>query len=164
MSFEEKDVSIDRIAAVEMIRKSGQQGVPVTVIGEEVIVGFDQPRLKEAVSKLGSNPPGSRPPAPGNFKLGATAADAAPVLAGQGKAPREGALLGQVKPGSPADRAGLKEGDIIISIGSHTVKDLNSLQAALSRLANLPIAGLAGEAGIAYFRDGVRLQGKLPLQ
>lgn len=41
------DVGEDREAAREMIRISGQRGVPVTTVGEEVIVGFDARRLKE---------------------------------------------------------------------------------------------------------------------
>lgn len=50
VTFLEKDVAADRAAAEEMIEKSGQMGVPVTVIaeptGEEaVVVGFDRRRL-----------------------------------------------------------------------------------------------------------------------
>lgn len=29
----------------EMVQKSGQMGVPVIVIGNEIIIGFDQPRI-----------------------------------------------------------------------------------------------------------------------
>ncbi len=165
MSFIEKDVSVDRMAAVEMIRKSGQQGVPVTVIGEEVIVGFDQPRLKQAVARLQPQPAGAaQNSGESRFKLGAKATDAAPVLAGQGKLVKEGALIGQVNPGSPAARAGLSEGDIIIALGSHPVQNVASLQAALSRLTNLPISGLAGETALVYLRDGQRIQARLPLK
>lgn len=50
IAFSEKDVATDQNAAQEMIDKSGQMGVPVTVIvneagNEEVIVGFDEERL-----------------------------------------------------------------------------------------------------------------------
>jgi glutaredoxin len=38
--------------AMEMFRKSGQWGVPVLEIGDEIIVGFDIRRISEA--------PGSR--------------------------------------------------------------------------------------------------------
>ena len=41
------DVGRDREAAREMIRVSGQRGVPVTIVGDEVIVGFDAKRLRE---------------------------------------------------------------------------------------------------------------------
>ncbi|MEP6775348.1 MAG: glutaredoxin family protein, partial [Chloroflexota bacterium] len=48
----EKYVDQDRAAAIEMIRRSGQQGVPVTVIGDEVVVGFDRPRLERIVASM----------------------------------------------------------------------------------------------------------------
>ena len=40
--FTDYDVSRDRDAAFEMIRKSGQRGVPVIDIDGNIIVGFDQ--------------------------------------------------------------------------------------------------------------------------
>jgi glutaredoxin-like YruB-family protein len=40
--FEDLDVSKDREAAMEMIQKSGQRGVPVVDINGNIIVGFDQ--------------------------------------------------------------------------------------------------------------------------
>lgn len=42
VSFEDLDVSKDRNAAMEMIQKSGQRGVPVVEINGNIIVGFDQ--------------------------------------------------------------------------------------------------------------------------
>jgi glutaredoxin 3 len=42
VSFTELDVSKDETAAMEMIHKSGQRGVPVTDIDGEIVVGFDQ--------------------------------------------------------------------------------------------------------------------------
>ncbi len=47
VSYRNIDVGEDREAAREMIRISGQRGVPVTTVGDEVIVGFDARRLKE---------------------------------------------------------------------------------------------------------------------
>lgn len=40
VAFEDVDVSRDHARAVEMVRKSGQMGVPVIDIGGEVVVGF----------------------------------------------------------------------------------------------------------------------------
>ncbi len=45
ISFEEKDVSRDREAAMEMIQKTNQMGVPVLDIGGAMIVGFDKERI-----------------------------------------------------------------------------------------------------------------------
>lgn len=41
------DVGVDRKAAKEMVELSGQYGVPVIVVGDEVIIGFDTDRLRE---------------------------------------------------------------------------------------------------------------------
>ena len=46
IEFEDIDVSSNQEAAREMIQKSGQMGVPVLDIGGEIIVGFDQGRIK----------------------------------------------------------------------------------------------------------------------
>jgi alkyl hydroperoxide reductase subunit F len=47
VAFELVDVGKDREAAREMIELSGQRGVPVTVVGDDVVVGFDAKRLRE---------------------------------------------------------------------------------------------------------------------
>jgi len=39
------DVSTNQKMAEEMVKKSGQQGVPQTLINGEIIVGFDRPRI-----------------------------------------------------------------------------------------------------------------------
>lgn len=40
VAFKDIDVSRDRAAAMEMVQKSGQMGVPVIDIGGEITVGF----------------------------------------------------------------------------------------------------------------------------
>ncbi len=52
IKFEEIDVSEDELAAKEMVHLSKQIGVPVTVIGKEIIVGFDEEELKLAIKKI----------------------------------------------------------------------------------------------------------------
>ncbi len=47
INFSDIDVSRDQRAAEDMVRKSGQQGVPQTDINGQVVVGFNQQRLKE---------------------------------------------------------------------------------------------------------------------
>lgn len=42
INFTEVDVAADRQAAMEMVRKSGQTGVPVIDINGNIVVGFDQ--------------------------------------------------------------------------------------------------------------------------
>jgi len=48
--FEDIDVSKDATAAEEMIKKSGQRGVPVIEIDEKVIVGFDKGAIDSSLS------------------------------------------------------------------------------------------------------------------
>lgn len=47
VAYEDIDVSKDREAAMDMVRKSGQRGVPVLDIGGSIIVGFDQNRIDQ---------------------------------------------------------------------------------------------------------------------
>lgn len=45
--FKDVDVSKDPIAARDMVRRSGQQGVPVIDIGGKIVVGFDRPKIDQ---------------------------------------------------------------------------------------------------------------------
>ena len=45
ISFTEHNVAADREKAKEMIQKSKQMGVPVVIVGDEVMVGFNQAKL-----------------------------------------------------------------------------------------------------------------------
>ena len=47
VNFRETDVSSDQRAAEDMVRRSGQQGVPQTDINGTMIVGFDRKRIDE---------------------------------------------------------------------------------------------------------------------
>ena len=53
IDFVEKDVSVDREAANEMIEKSGQMGVPVIDINGKIIVGFVPEEIKKALESSG---------------------------------------------------------------------------------------------------------------
>lgn len=45
--FTDVDVSRDEHAAEELVRRTGQQGVPQTDINGQIVVGFNEQRLKE---------------------------------------------------------------------------------------------------------------------
>jgi len=49
VSYEDVDVSKDREQAMDMIKKSGQRGVPVIDYDGEIIVGFDKKKLAELI-------------------------------------------------------------------------------------------------------------------
>ena len=51
ISFEDYNVGIDQEKAKEMISKSRQMGVPVIDVDGEIIIGFDKPKLEEALKK-----------------------------------------------------------------------------------------------------------------
>ncbi len=53
IEFENIDVAGNQEAANEMIEKSGQMGVPVIEIDGTIIVGFDQPKVKQALGMEG---------------------------------------------------------------------------------------------------------------
>jgi glutaredoxin 3 len=44
--FTEHDVASDTEKRNEMIAKSGQMGVPVIYIGEEMVIGFDEAKVR----------------------------------------------------------------------------------------------------------------------
>jgi len=46
IKFENIDVSVDINGAREMVKKSGQMGVPVIDLNGEIVVGFDEEKLK----------------------------------------------------------------------------------------------------------------------
>lgn len=49
IQFENIDVSADHAKAQEMIKKSGQMGVPVLDIEGKIIIGFDKEKIKSAL-------------------------------------------------------------------------------------------------------------------
>jgi len=49
IQFEDIDVSENQDKAQEMIKKSGQMGVPVIEIDGGIIVGFDKEKIREAL-------------------------------------------------------------------------------------------------------------------
>ena len=143
--FREIDVSRDRDAAMEMVRKSGQQGVPVTVAGDEVILGFDQARLARLADRLA---------APKRKPLGILAADAEeylarhPDLAEAVPAGTKGVYIGKIRPGTVAEAAGLEPGDIITGFAGKKVRTLSQLDQLVETLK-------AGEsASVRYLRAG----------
>lgn len=55
VEYAAKDIEEDKAAYDELMEKIGGEfkGVPVTSIGDDVILGFDRPKLQEALKKNG---------------------------------------------------------------------------------------------------------------
>ncbi|MBS3081279.1 glutaredoxin family protein [Candidatus Pacearchaeota archaeon] len=49
IKYKEIDVSKDRKAAEEMIKKSGQYGVPVLDINGKIVIGFDKEKIEQLI-------------------------------------------------------------------------------------------------------------------
>ena len=50
VAFTDYNVASDLEKRKEMIEKSGQMGVPVITVGSNLVVGFDEERLKELLA------------------------------------------------------------------------------------------------------------------
>ena len=124
-----------------MVRLSRQQGVPVSTIDDEVVVGFDRRRLEEILSRKSSAKP----------QLGIAVADAGPRLE------VDGAYVGRVKPDSPGAQAGLQAGDVIVEIARQPIRNAADVERAAQSLRT-------GErVRVAYLRHGQVLTGDFVL-
>lgn len=140
MRYTERDVSQDRAAAEEMVRRSGQTGVPVIVADSQVVVGFDRNRLEVLIAASRS----ARP------SLGIMVADATKAGSRLGVAAIPGAVVGRVSPASPGERLGLVTGDIITEINSRPVRSADELAEMVSRLT--PGEGMK----VTFVRNGTK--------
>jgi glutaredoxin 3 len=127
ISFEERDVSRDPSYAQELVRSTGQMGVPVTIINGEIVVGFDRGRLEQLTTQTQA---GQRPP------FGASIADASKITAKQGSGIILGAYVGGVRPGSVAERIGLAPGDVITELNMKHIANADDLEDAVSNLSS----------------------------
>jgi glutaredoxin 3 len=145
VSFKEVDVAADRQAAGEMVRLTGQRGVPVVVIDSQIVVGFNRARIDQLLAARTSRRP----------QLGLSVADARTMSQKRGSGPTEGAYVGKVAPLSPGDKAGLAVGDVIVALAGRSVGNADELEAALATL-------VPGETvALVYLRDGERITARV---
>ena len=122
--FQEKNIEHDPVAAREIMQRTGQMGVPVITAGSDVIIGFDRARLDQLAKRYAASAPAEDAvPPPPPPKIGLRVKDAS-----------GGAEVGAVHPGSPAEEAGVRVGDIVTEINAQTVRSAADLEAALARL------------------------------
>ncbi len=125
MRFIDYDVSRDSKAAEEMVRVSGQMGVPVIVVDGEVIVGFNRPRLEELLVASNRSK---------YISFGLSVADAGKITPKPGAVKAFGAFVGKVAPSSLGERAGLQPGDVITKLNRREIRSVDDLGDALSEL------------------------------
>lgn len=123
--FTEYDVSINQSAANEVVRLSGQMGVPVIVVDGEVIVGFNRTRLEQLLVDRTRRQ---------HVYFGLSVADANKIAHRYDIIPVLGAFVGKVARSSLGERAGLKSGDVITELNLHTIRNADDLEDALSTL------------------------------
>lgn len=121
--FVERDLSRDPQAAAEMVRLSGQQGVPVTVIDGQVVLGANMPQIDQLVAQRASRPP----------KLGVSIADAERIGAKKGIQLPAGAYVGRVTPGATGALAGLRARDVIVQLAGQPVRSDQDVHAIMNR-------------------------------
>ena len=138
----EKNVAVDRQAAMEMIQVSGQQGVPVITVDGRVVVGFNQPRLTQLLGEVHRTKSRSGP------RLGASIADAASQVRRNPGIPSAGAFVGRVRSGSPAEQAGLRPGDVITALDGQPVTQADDVHRLMLRLPR------GHDVSLSYVRDG----------
>lgn len=51
ISYKDIDVDHNPEAAQELVRKTGQAGIPVLEIGDQTIIGFDKPKIDAALTE-----------------------------------------------------------------------------------------------------------------
>jgi glutaredoxin 3 len=107
VAYQEVDVSRNPLAAQEMVRRTGQMGVPVIADAHEAIVGFDLPRLQRMAARH------TRP------GLGMRVKDAEDG---------SGAYVGSVREDSPASRAGIQAGDLVDELSGAPVRNAADLE------------------------------------
>jgi glutaredoxin 3 len=125
IDFEERDVSRNQAYAHELMKNTGQMGVPVTVIDGQAVVGFDRVRLQQLISKAQAKQSPS---------FGASIADASKITARYGSGITLGAYVGKVRPGSVAERIGLAPGDIITELNMKSIATAKDMEDAISAL------------------------------
>ena len=137
IEFVARDVSGDPDALRDLVRLTGKYNVPVIVVGDEVVIGFDRARLERLLPRRDRRKP----------RLGVSIATVRPNEGRPG-----GAYVGRVADGSSADRAGIRTGDIIVEMAHRPIADAHDV--------HLTLAGLSPgqQIPMTLWRNGHRLR------
>ncbi|HJX03239.1 MAG TPA: PDZ domain-containing protein [Dehalococcoidia bacterium] len=127
VKYDEADVSVDTQAATEMANLTRQMGVPVIVINGEPIIGFNRTRIEQLISS---------PRARGNISLGLSIADANKIIQKPGSRMLRGIYIGNVRPQSYGEKAGLRVGDVITEINQTPVNNVEEMTKVMVSMQN----------------------------
>jgi S1-C subfamily serine protease len=105
--YREVDVTREPQAAQEIIRRTGQTGVPVIADAQEAIIGFNLPKLQQMAAR--HKPAG----------LGLRVKDTPDGA---------GAYVGSLRPGSPGERAGVQAGDTVVELSGAPISNAADLE------------------------------------
>lgn len=149
VAYTDHDVTRDPVRAAEMQRLTGQTAVPVIRVGGQVMVGYDPLQLARLVP-FDPDAGGTTGPSAGErVSLGMAAQSLTPERAAEAGLPAPfGVVVGPVRAGGAAEAAGIREGDILVGLGSYTLQDLVQLQ----RVVALKRAG--DSLPLRLWRDG----------
>lgn len=114
VAYTKRDVLSDPSATAILFGRLGKVVVPVVQVGERLLVGHDPVQLARFLPRPESEEQ--------HVAFGASVRTVTPEIAvAKGLPATYGVEVGQVKPGSPAEAAGILGGDVITGIGPYTV-------------------------------------------
>jgi serine protease Do len=109
---------------------------PGTTIKLEVMREGKIVNVPVTLEAMGSRNDESASSERGKPRWGLGLADLTPDVRGHLQAPKEihGAVVGNVQPGSPADNAGLRQGDVILEVNRHSVQSASDAAQELDKV------------------------------
>jgi membrane-associated protease RseP (regulator of RpoE activity) len=114
IAYTKRDVLSDPSATAILFGRLGKVVVPVVQVGERLLVGHDPVQLARFLPREESEEQ--------HVAFGASVRSVtAEIATSKGLPAVYGVEVGQVKPGSPAEVAGIQPGDVITGIGPYTV-------------------------------------------